>query len=89
LKEGTGASESFLRILAAVGLLAVGGACAPESPPSEAETNAFGAVPEAPQPPPAEWEPLIGEYAANTDTLSVLENEQTLYVLFWKGGAKP
>jgi D-alanyl-D-alanine dipeptidase len=32
--------------------------------------------------------PLIGEYASNTDTLSVLEDGQALYVLFWKGGGQ-
>jgi D-alanyl-D-alanine dipeptidase len=43
-------------------------------------------IPGAPAPPPAEWAPLIGEYAAGMDTLSIMEDRQTLYVLFWKGG---
>jgi D-alanyl-D-alanine dipeptidase len=88
VKKGSGAPGPFFRILAAVGLLAAGGACAPESPPSAAGTNPSASIPEAPQPPPPEWAPLIGEYAASTDTLSVLENEQALYVLFWKGGGQ-
>jgi D-alanyl-D-alanine dipeptidase len=32
--------------------------------------------------------PLVGEYASTTDTLSILENEQTLYAFFWEGGAQ-
>jgi len=31
---------------------------------------------------------LIGEYASGSDTLSVLEDSQTLYALFWKGGGQ-
>ena len=30
----------------------------------------------------------MGEYAADTDTLSILEDHQTLYILFWKGGGQ-
>jgi D-alanyl-D-alanine dipeptidase len=31
---------------------------------------------------------FIGEYASNMDTLSILEDGQTLYALFWKGGGQ-
>jgi len=31
---------------------------------------------------------LIGDYASESDTLSVLEDSQKLYVLFWKGGGQ-
>ncbi len=43
---------------------------------------------EAPAPPPAEWVPLIGEYATETDTLSLLEDNHSLFLLFWKGGGQ-
>jgi D-alanyl-D-alanine dipeptidase len=31
---------------------------------------------------------LVGEYAAGSDTLSILEDGQVLYALFWKGGGQ-
>ena len=69
-------------------VLACGVACAPESPNSDLESEGTVAFLEAPLPPPAEWASLVGEYASNTDTLSLLEDEQIPYVLFWKGGGQ-
>jgi D-alanyl-D-alanine dipeptidase len=66
-----------------LGIIACGGE---ERRGSEAESPA--AFAEAPAPPPAEWVPLIGEYATGTDTLSVLEDSGALYALFWKGGGQ-
>ena len=43
---------------------------------------------QAPPPPPAAYLPIIGEYATGTDTLSILEDGQALFVLFWKGGGQ-
>ncbi len=77
-----------LRLLAVVGILAHGVACGPGSPPQGADTEGSAALLEAPAPPSEEWASLVGEYAALTDTLSVLEDEQTLYLLFWKGGGQ-
>ncbi len=77
-----------LRLLAVVGILAYGVACGPGSPPQEADTEGSAALLEAPAPPSEEWAPLVGEYASNSDTLSVLEDEQTLCLLFWKGGGE-
>ncbi|MFH1765821.1 MAG: M15 family metallopeptidase [Gemmatimonadota bacterium] len=83
---------SRLRVLAVVGTLACGvfwsTACGPEGPPREVGSEGAVAIPEAPLPPPTEWVPLVGEYATGTDTLSLLEDEQNLYVLFWKGGGQ-
>ncbi len=59
--------------------------CGSEVPTPEAMASAFL---EAPDPPQVEWVGLIGEYATGTDTLSVLEDTQNLYVLFWKGGGQ-
>jgi len=42
----------------------------------------------APPPPPEAWAPFVGEYAAETDTLSILEDLQAPYVLFWNGGGQ-
>ena len=38
-----------------------------------------------PPPPPPALAPLVGEYASDGDTVSVLEDEQELYLRFWKG----
>lgn len=73
---------------AVIGVFASASACGPGTPPEGAEIGvALSAEPTPPAPPP-EWVPLIGEYAAGTDTLSILEDEQSLYVLFWKGGGQ-
>jgi D-alanyl-D-alanine dipeptidase len=84
-----------LHLLCGLCLAGAASACGPEAPPATsgagaaAESEATDAVTtEAPPPPPAEWAPLVGEYAAGTDTLSVLEENQVLYVLFWKGGGQ-
>jgi D-alanyl-D-alanine dipeptidase len=86
-----------LGILALV-ILALSVACGREGPPADTDpTGRSGqagagslsvAFPGAPPPPPAELAPLVGEYATANDTLSILENEQTLYVFFWNGGAQ-
>ena len=68
--------------------LAVGAACGPEAPSGEASQAATPTFLQAPPPPPSAWVPLVGEYAGTTDTLSILEDNQTLYVLFWKGGGQ-
>ena len=77
-----------LRGIALVGILACGAAWGTACGPKGADAGQSAAYPEAPPPPPAGWAPLVGEYATNSDTLSVLEDEQTLYVLFWKGGGQ-
>jgi D-alanyl-D-alanine dipeptidase len=79
--RGTRLKLSLYRFTAVAGLLGLAAACG--SPPDADPGPGF---PQAPPPPPAEWAPLIGEYATETDTLSVLEEGGTLYVLFWKGG---
>jgi D-alanyl-D-alanine dipeptidase len=43
---------------------------------------------QVPPPPPAAYLPIVGEYATGTDTLSILEDGQALFVLFWKGGGQ-
>lgn len=42
-------------------------------------------VAEAPAPAPEPWRPIIGEYAEGTDTISVLETDGALALLFWGG----
>ncbi|MCJ7629179.1 MAG: M15 family metallopeptidase, partial [Longimicrobiales bacterium] len=83
---------SRIRFGAVASILACGvvwsTACGPDGPPREAGSEGAVAIPEAPPPPPTEWAPLVGEYATGTDTLSLLEDEQSLYVLFWKGGGQ-
>ena len=39
----------------------------------------------APPPAPESWRPIIGEYAEGTDTISVLETDGALALLFWGG----
>ncbi|MCH7992384.1 MAG: M15 family metallopeptidase [Gemmatimonadetes bacterium] len=39
----------------------------------------------APPPAPEPWRPIIGEYAEGTDTISVLETDGALALLFWGG----
>lgn len=77
--------SSALRLLVLGGVLARTAGCGPGAPPPDTGTVT---VLEAPPPPPPGWVPLIGEYAAEADTLSVLEDNQNLYVLFWKGGGQ-
>ena len=36
---------------------------------------------------PESWRPIIGEYASGSDTISVLEEDGSLVLLFW-GGAR-
>jgi D-alanyl-D-alanine dipeptidase len=64
----------------------------PSCGPGEAGSDAGSAGPPtrllAPPPPPTEWAWLIGEYATATDTLSLLEDNQDLFLLFWKGGGQ-
>ena len=40
---------------------------------------------EAPPDVPEAWRPLVGEYAEGTDTVSVLEEDEGLTLLFWHG----
>lgn len=42
-----------------------------------------------PPPPPEAWAGLVGEYANGADTLSLLENEGKLHLLFWTGPGRP
>jgi D-alanyl-D-alanine dipeptidase len=75
--------------LAVIGILACSAAgCRPEGLPPGADAGESVAFQEAPPPPSNDWVPLVGEYAANVDTFSVLEDDQALYVLFWKGGGQ-
>jgi len=82
------ARHVLLRGLVLVGFLGFVGACAPDSRSSDAAVEALTAIPIAPPPPPVEWVPLVGEYATSTDTLSVLEDGEKLFVLFWKGSGQ-
>lgn len=63
------------------------GGCGGDIPP---EGDLRGAVDQeqAPAAPSEAALPLVGEYATETDTLSILEDEQSLFVLFWKGGGQ-
>ena len=76
------------RFLVVGGFLASGVACSSDGSPPGSGPEASEGIPQAPPPPPGEWAPLVGEYAARQDTLSILEDGQTLYVLFWKGGGQ-
>ena len=40
---------------------------------------------QAPPAPPESWRPLVGEYAEGPDTVSVLEEDGDLILLFWPG----
>jgi D-alanyl-D-alanine dipeptidase len=73
------------RLAAVASLLGLAASCGPQGPPSEGGESP-PAILLPPPPVPAESAPLIGEYATSTDTLSLLEEGGTLYVLFWKGG---
>lgn len=59
-------------------------ACGRNEPPEAGSPQETGAQ-EAPPPPPGDWVSLVGEYATGTDTLSILENQQALFVYFWNG----
>lgn len=73
------------RALGAAGLLLPALACG-----ADGQAGGNGGSPEAvaPAPVPEAWASLIGEYAADSDTLSVLEDSQRLFTLFWKGGGQ-
>jgi D-alanyl-D-alanine dipeptidase len=75
-------------VLVTFGSLVWFSSCGPGEAGSEAGSDSVSAVLRAPPPPPADWVPLIGEYATETDTLSLLEDNQSLFVLFWKGGGQ-
>jgi len=85
---GGGGRHLARRGLVLLGILGSAGACTPDSASSDAQVEGLTVIPIAPPPPPADWVPLVGEYAASTDTLSVLEEGERLYVLFWKGGGQ-
>jgi len=76
-----------IRVLVALCLLGWVSSCGSGDPGSDAGPESPTLL-AAPAPPPTAWVPLIGEYANGTDTLSVLEDNQALFVLFWKGGGQ-
>jgi D-alanyl-D-alanine dipeptidase len=75
------------RTVGAVGLLLTALACGGDGR-AGGDGGSSDAVAQAPAPPPGEWVSLVGEYATDSDTLSVLEDSQELYALFWKGGGQ-
>jgi len=75
------------RTVGAVGLLLSALACGGDGR-AGGDGGSSDAIAPAPAPPPGEWVSLVGEYATDSDTLSVLENSQKLYALFWRGGGQ-
>jgi D-alanyl-D-alanine dipeptidase len=76
------------RTLRSAGLLAclAGAACGRGEPPAGGAEAAPGRVSDTPPPPPpAAWRPLIGDYAAGGDTVSILEEGGTLALQWWSG----
>lgn len=59
--------------------------CTSDEAHHEHSALALFADAEAPPSPPSDWIPLIGEYVEGADTLSVLEDDQALYLLYWGG----
>jgi len=73
----------LVRLLVPGLMLALLVGCGADTPNQEHSALALFADAEAPPSPPPEWMPLIGEYAEGADTLSVLEDDHTLYLLTW------
>lgn len=82
----------YLYVFVVLGLFS---ACGTDSPPdrpaSAAPGGEIGSTPSAvleiegvPPPPPPEWLPYIGEFAAGADTLSLLEEGGSLFLWQWR-----
>jgi len=69
-------------------LLAACGGCGSGDALPAGEGSGAASVPQAPPPPPGEWAGLVGEYVAEDDTLSFMEDHQIPYLLFWRGGGQ-
>jgi D-alanyl-D-alanine dipeptidase len=78
-----------MRRLLLVALLAACAPGEPRAPDRDAASSAASVAQTPPPPPPAAWRPLIGEYAAGGDTLSLLEDAGSLRLLAWHGAAHP